>query len=686
MLSSIENFNVVRTETISVQIFLHIQEKNNEIYIYSFTMVFGCCKTTNVVIETANDPKAYSGFVISEERNPCVQDKATSESFDVVNSVETDDVLSEYIRFTSQNQSDDNNLNKSFDAEGYAHTNQSNFNDGTQAESRGGSIDKTASCDSSDDDITTVYEEPLRNKPLSRQISTQGSVVSAMQSMKTSVVSRARSFKDYVFHAKNISNDLLYVLVPNSPQRGFELQQVNYQDYSIVSEKPYVQGASVWYRSNGDHTLQWYIPATVKDYVLTGNQVTGYVLQVECLDDVMTSSEKKIMESLQNADPVNTMLRWDEKIPECPINIKIETQVNFGSACEVQLGHGPELWGVTLEQIQEIRGNKRYKSWMCVNDVVTNVISPMTKGAGVGYALLKNKDDPKRVRTMISYSSQENFDDICTSLAKSKVEGPYWFSALSMNQNESVEGKEINKTKCRRKLELTKYVMKQCRNVLAITTDFIDIFSSLSCIHEIYLAVLFRKSIRFLNFSGGEVANDSGDKVIRSLSAECIDDTERELLHSEIQNAGGFFLIDDSIMWARVKAQIDEIEILDAQERSESRLSRPIGSCSTSNIVAKQNAKIALAMHTWKQSKDSRNPVDELQITKIDSMTAEFTVPSAAKSGEELGFLYNDLFRRVKVPKGEQGKRIQVKFHKQEKEEENDDDNRPLAFCGVNCY
>lgn len=642
-------------------------------------MVFACCKNTNVaVIESANDPKAYAGFVLSEERNPNVSVKSTSESFDAIKTIDTDDILSQYMRFTSENQSDDNNNSKAYDAEEYVRTRRSQNDDGFQGDTLMGSVAKTASLDSSDDDITTVYEEPLKSKPFNRQVSIQGSVVSAVKSMKTSIVSRARSFKDYVLPGEDISpKDSLYVLVPNVPQRGYEMQQVNYEDYALVCEKPLSKGASVWYRCNGDHTFKWYIPAIVQDYVLKENQVTGYVLKVESEDKMMASNEKTVINTLKNADPAHTMLRWDECIPECPMTIKKRNEIALDSACELQYGYRPELWGLTLEQIQEIKAHKRYKPWMSLGDIVEKIIAPQTKGTGMGYAVLINKNEPKKVHTMVSYSSHENFDEFCSILEKSKVEGPYWISAFSMNKNEF--------TKFQVKIDIFKRVLKQSSTVLAVITDSVDVYSSLSTIYEMFLAISSDKTIRFLNYSGGMLSYDYGDKTICSLSAQCVEDTERESLHSEIRKSGGFFLVDDTIMWARIKALIDEIELLKAKEQSESRLAKPIGSCSASNVLVKQNAKIAAAIQTWQKLKDSRNPNDELQIEKIDSLTAEFTVPNNAESGEELGFSYNEIFRTVRIPKGEQGKRIRVKF-RQEPTKQNGEEDPALAFCGVNCY
>ncbi len=113
-----------------------------------------------------------------------------------------------------------------------------------------------------------------------------------------------------------------YVMLPDVKQRGYEPWGIaDYSDIELTSQEPYEVGSLVWFRREGASKFKWYIPGRIKNYVFNGddNEVTGYEIDVDCDDEVMKKSDGEIVDILKNAPPVDTMLRWDEQVPPCPI-------------------------------------------------------------------------------------------------------------------------------------------------------------------------------------------------------------------------------------------------------------------------------------------------------------------------------------------------------------------------------
>ena len=80
----------------------------------------------------------------------------------------------------------------------------------------------------------------------------------------------------------------------------------------------------------------------------------------------------------------------------------------YGFQGETQKGYGPELWGITIQQIEDLYNNHPYSKrhhGLSMRDFVRNVIKPITKGKGVGYALLVNQHKPLQAKVMVSVRS-----------------------------------------------------------------------------------------------------------------------------------------------------------------------------------------------------------------------------------------------------------------------------------------
>ena len=76
--------------------------------------------------------------------------------------------------------------------------------------------------------------------------------------------------------------------------------------------------------------------------------------------------------------------------------------LNFQGA--TQKGYGPEMWGLTLEQIKFICQHPLIKPEATMREVVEVAIKPITKGLGISYALLVNQYRPLRAKVMVSVS------------------------------------------------------------------------------------------------------------------------------------------------------------------------------------------------------------------------------------------------------------------------------------------
>ena len=156
-------------------------------------------------------------------------------------------------------------------------------------------------------------------------------------------------------------------------------------------------------------------------------------------------------------------------------------------------------------------------------------------------------------------------------------------------------------------------VLKQADAMIAILTDSCDIYTRLWCVYEIFVAITLSVPVSLSSFqeitsSGGgsdamysnTILDSSGKPVVTS-AANCGNASDKTMILSEIEKSGGFDLIDDTVMWSRIKALIDGFP--NDEMLMETMMHRPIGSCSASNIGTRQNAGIANAIKVWKETR-----------------------------------------------------------------------------------
>jgi len=155
-------------------------------------------------------------------------------------------------------------------------------------------------------------------------------------------------------------------------------------------------------------------------------------------------------------------------------------------------------------------------------------------------------------------------------------------------------------------------VLKQSEEMVAIMSKECDIYTRLWCVYEIFVAVQLNVPVSLLasnehtGFDGSLSTNlnavmDSTSKPFHTSEAKCGWKVDQEMIEAEIENAGGLDVIDDAVMWIRIKSLAD----MDSGS-DETAMNVPIGSCSSSNIVARQNAGCANAIAVWEKAKTSR--------------------------------------------------------------------------------
>jgi len=289
-----------------------------------------------------------------------------------------------------------------------------------------------------------------------------------------------------------------------------------------------------------------------------------------------------------------------------------------------QRGHGPEMWGITLEQLSDIpadvdiqqpevgdipahRGKSMYK-------VVNDIVKPQTKGKGMGYALLVNQSKPLEARIMVSHAWGEKYRHFVKALKTSGVDGPFWVCAMAIYQNEDIEELTIEK-------QLGPHpsggpfatVLKQAALMVAVVTPQCDIYTRLWCVYEIFVAVNHGVPVELANYESSigrsarflegatyqNIGLDTVNKPADTSSATCGNAADQQMICGEIQKHGGFRAIDDAVTWVRVMALIKALK--NPPPRGNDRIMfAPCGYVSEDGRVPRLDMGIAQLLRTWK--------------------------------------------------------------------------------------
>lgn len=447
----------------------------------------------------------------------------------------------------------------------------------------------------------------------------------------------------------------MFVTTPNDPLRGIRPSWMTRdKTFETVESEPLPKGTFVWYIKDNAR-FEWYIPAIVKSYILKGDEVVKYELSIDETKGGfgggwMDKSVKEAKEAVSAADPLRVVERWDEETIPCPIQgfddkqmakswdegsddsidlIKAQGKygMDLGFQGAKQVGHGPEMWGITLEQLEDVvhdesfdraetsaYGGERLRGGMTMYEVVQKIIKPKTKGQGMGYSLLMNKEKPLRAKVMVSHAWGEDYERFLATLKESGSAGPFWICAMSIYQNEDITELTISKQLGPQpSTGPFSTVLKQSSKMIAIVTPDCDIYTRLWCVYEIFMAVQLGVSVELAFFSestgwGGSgqtyfnAGMDSANLAVNTKEATCSSESDQLMIANQVSEVeGGFDLLDSVVYWIKSKALIDAYRS-GRVAGQETTATVPFGVSSASCVTARLNAAIYKIYANWKPS------------------------------------------------------------------------------------
>lgn len=265
---------------------------------------------------------------------------------------------------------------------------------------------------------------------------------------------------------------------------------------------------------------------------------------------------------------------------------------------------GPEMWGITFEQLELVCSAPKYlaperdiygrhtERGLNMREVVERVVKPMTAGTGVGYALLQNRSRPLRARVMVSHAWDEDYEDFLAALKASRIRGPYWVCAMALYQAEDIETVTIEK-----QLGPSPSsgpfaaVLRDVEVMVAITTRQCNIYSRMWCVYEMFCAlqlgvkVVTAQAIQYSDDCGFQDTFTEQCKVpICSRLARCgkpssvVNEDERRI-RAEIEAIpGGYDLVDVAVEVQRLHALMTrrwDTAVSDAQRRRSKEVGLP---------------------------------------------------------------------------------------------------------------
>jgi hypothetical protein len=283
-----------------------------------------------------------------------------------------------------------------------------------------------------------------------------------------------------------------------------------------------------------------------------------------------------------------------------------------------QNGLGPEMWGISLEQLLEVKDLEGYQESMLMYEVVEILIKPQTKGKGIGYALLLNGDQPLRAKCMTSHAWGERYDHFVRAIQDSNVNGPFWVCAMSIYQNEDIPLLTISK-QLGPSLENGPFatVLKQAITMVAVFTPAVDIYTRMWCVFDIFFAVKYNVPVQFVALSyqfrsGMENMYDAiiehGKKESSAADARCgdptkpLNDDEKHIRSLIEEYPGKFNTIDAVIEWCKATYHIGEATPPGTGFRSDPDHYLLLGGPKRYDFLAKNLSCVALALDRLEES------------------------------------------------------------------------------------
>merc|ERR1740124_1532991 len=191
------------------------------------------------------------------------------------------------------------------------------------------------------------------------------------------------------------------------------------------------------------------------------------------------------------------------------------TKHGFGGV--TQKGYGPEMCGISLEQLMALKQHPLYyrtgkngKSDYLMRDFV-RLLKLITAGTGMGYSLLINKENPLKAKVMVSHAWDEPIKDFVEAIESSGETGPFWICAMAINQNDDeLKGITIGE-QLGPDPETGPFatVLKSVSVMIAVVTHVCDINTRLWCVYEMHFAVCQDVSVKLSAYI-------SSDKIVSS--------------------------------------------------------------------------------------------------------------------------------------------------------------------------
>lgn len=290
---------------------------------------------------------------------------------------------------------------------------------------------------------------------------------------------------------------------------------------------------------------------------------------------------------------------------------------------------GPEMWGITIEQLIAVKDLDGYNESMLMYEVVEKLIKPQTKGKGIGYSLLLNSENPLRAKLMVSHAWGERYDHFVRAIKDSNAKGPFWVCAMAIYQNEDIPSVTISK-QLGPSIENGPFatVLKQADGMIAVFTPSVDIYLRMWCVFEIFIAVKLQVPVRFAALSyqfrsGMENMYDAifehGRNKTSSNDARCgnpklkMNSDEKQIRQLINAYPGKFHTIDAVIEWCKAVYHISEVAHPGAGFRSDPDHYLFLGGPGRFDYLAKNLSSIALALDRLDAA------IDDIEKTKAEN-------------------------------------------------------------------
>merc|ERR1740124_584641 len=180
-----------------------------------------------------------------------------------------------------------------------------------------------------------------------------------------------------------------------------------------------------------------------------------------------------------------------------------------------QKGYGPEMCGISLEQLMAMKQHPLYyrtgkngKSDYLMRDFV-RLLKLITAGTGMGYSLLINKENPLKAKVWVTYAWDQAIKDFVEAIESSGETGPFWIGAMAIYHNtDKSKGITINQ-QLGPDPETGPYatVMHAANLMIAVVTHVCDINTRLWCVYEMHHAVSMGMSVKLCAYISSEDLN-----------------------------------------------------------------------------------------------------------------------------------------------------------------------------------